>query len=262
MVGSYLKFPKLSRRVWTVWKRNRDVFMKTYKVNFIPPFIEPLLYLVALGFGLGFYVGTVDGVPYATFIAPSLLAISMMNSSFFECTYGSYVRMYYQKTFDAIIATPLSLEEVIGGELLWGATKSLINTSIMLVVVIAFGLAAIGTAIFVVPLAFLAGLLFSSVAMCFTAVVPNIDSFNYPAFLLITPMFLFSGTFFPISGLPVAVQQVSFIFLPLVHVVNISRALTFGRLSASLLVDLGWIAIVCVVLFTLSVKLMKKRLIV
>src|SRR3990170_2994522 len=110
--------PNLTYRVWKVWRRNFDVFMKTVKVNFLPSLLEPILYLVALGFGLGALVNTVDGVSYVKFIAPALVAISVMNGSFFECTFASFVRMYYQKTFDAIIATPVSVEEVIAGELL------------------------------------------------------------------------------------------------------------------------------------------------
>ena len=93
-------------------------------MNFFPPFIEALLYLFAIGLGIGSYIRDIDGIPYINFIAPAILAIAVMNSAFFECTYGSYVRMYYQKSFDAMIATPLSIEDVIAGELLWGATRS------------------------------------------------------------------------------------------------------------------------------------------
>jgi lipooligosaccharide transport system permease protein len=236
--------------------------MKTYRVNFFPPLLEPIFYIVALGVGLG---GFVKGIPgfasYIQFIAPALLAISMMNNSFFECTYGSFVRMYYQKTFDAIIATPISIEEVIAGELLWGATRSLISTSIVLAVVGAFGL--IGSPFFVlIPIvAVFGGLMFSSVAMCFTAIAPNIDFFNYPAFLFITPMFLLSGTFFPITGLPWFVQFVALAFLPLTHAVNLSRCLMIGNLDPSLLLDIAWIAAVTPVFFLLSIRLMKKKLI-
>ncbi|MEM3708872.1 MAG: hypothetical protein QXF43_04440, partial [Nitrososphaerales archaeon] len=109
-MSSYLKLPKVGNWAWKVWMRNWDVFIKTYKVNFILPFLEPILYLIALGFGLGGFVGSVEGIPYAAFLAPGLISISVMNSAFFECTYGSYVRMYYQKTFDAMIATPLNLD--------------------------------------------------------------------------------------------------------------------------------------------------------
>jgi lipooligosaccharide transport system permease protein len=257
-----MKLPELTYRVWKVWRRNFDVFMKTYKVNFFPPLLEPIFYLVALGIGLGSIVQVIPGFSsYIQFIAPALLAISMMNNSFFECTYGSFVRMYYQKTFDAIITTPISIEEVIAGELLWGATRSLISTCIMLAVVGAFGL--IGSPLFVlIPIvAFLAGLMFSAIAMCFTALASNIDFFNYPAFLFITPMFLLSGTFFPITALPSTVQVVAQAFLPLTHVVNLSRALMIGNIKSSLILSVIWIAAVTPVFFVLSINLMKRKLI-
>ncbi|MEM2955529.1 MAG: ABC transporter permease [Nitrososphaerales archaeon] len=260
-MASYLKFPKVSNWAWKVWMRDWKVFMKTYKVNFILPFLEPILYLLALGFGLGGFVGPIDGIPYAVFLAPGLISISIMNSAFFECTYGSYVRMYYQKTFDAIIATPLNLDEVIAGEIFWGATRSLINASFMLIVVIAFGLVSLPMALIIIPFSFIAGLLFSALAMCFTAISPNINALNYPIFLLITPMFLFSGTFFPISALPQPIQYASFATLPLVHVVEISRALTLSRWSGFLPLNLIWIIIVSFLLFVISINLMKRRLI-
>ncbi len=261
-IGSILRIPKLTVRVWKVWLRNKDVFMKTYKVNFIPPFIEPLLYLFGMGFGLGLFVGKFEGVSYAVYIAPALVAISSMYSAFFECTFASYVRMYYQKTFDAIIATPLTIDEVIGGELLWGATKSAINCSIILLVISIFGLVNLKWAILVVPFSFLSGLLFASLAMCFTAIVPNIDSFNYPSYLLITPMFLFSGTFFPIGVLPVPIRIIAEVFLPLTHVVRIMRGLTFGVIGWDMLYSLVWIFVVSSALFVLSINLMHKRLLI
>lgn len=138
-ITELFRVPKLSYRVWKVWMRNKDVFMKTYKTNFLPSLLEPVLYLVALGFGLGGFVDAIDGEPYIQFIAPALVAVSMMFSAYYECTFASFVRMYFQKTFDAIIATPITIEEVITGEILWGATKSLINSSIVLGVIIVFG---------------------------------------------------------------------------------------------------------------------------
>ncbi|MEZ5334494.1 MAG: hypothetical protein R2741_04255 [Methanolobus sp.] len=123
-IVDYFRIPGISKRSYKVWQRNKDVFMKDIKLNFLPPFLEPIMYLVALGFGLGKFIDTIDGVPYAKFIAPALIAVSVMYASFFECSYSSYVRMYYQKTFDAIIATPLTIEDVIAGELIWGATKA------------------------------------------------------------------------------------------------------------------------------------------
>jgi len=260
-VLSYFQVPRLSSRLWSVWRRDRDVFMKTYKVNFFPPLLEPVFYLLGLGFGLGSFVQPQEGLPYIVFIAPSLVATSMMFSSFFECTYGSFVRMYYQKTFDAIIATPVSLEEVIAAELLWGATKSLINSSIVLAVILLFRLVSSPFFLLIPPVSFLVGLLFSAIAMCFTAITPNIDSFNYPSFLFITPMFILSGTFFSIAALPQEAQLVAHVFLPLTHAVSLTRALAVGRLSASLLLDLAWFLVTTPLFFVLSINLMKKRLI-
>lgn len=260
-MDTYL-IPRISRLSLNVWRRNWDVFFKTYQVNFLPPFIEPVLYLLAIGFGLGMYVGEINGIPYVNYIAPALLAISIMNASFFECTYSSYVRMYYQKTFDAMIATPLSLDDVITGELLWGATRSLIYSSVMLLVLILFGVVDLPLSLLIIPFSFLAGLLFACIAMCFTAITPGIDALNYPAFLFITPMFLFSGTFFPLEVLPQTVQVIAVTLLPLTQLVIITRSLTLSSLSPLFFYSLLWIIMVTVLCFILSLRLMRRRLIV
>lgn len=256
------KPPNVSLKTLKVWQRDAKVFMKTYKVNFIPPALEPILYLLALGFGLGMFVSEIDGISYPLFIAPALLAISMMNASFFECTYSSFVRMYYQKTFDAIVATPLNLDEVIFGELLWGATKSTIYGAIVLAVISLFGLASYPTALLVLPFSVFIGLLFAALAMCFTAISPRIDNLNYPVSLYITPMFLVSGTFFPISALPPVVQSFAYAFLPLSHVVDVTRAMVLGDLSPGLLLNLLWMAVATVIFTLIAINLMKRRLIV
>jgi lipooligosaccharide transport system permease protein len=262
MIRDLFIIPHITGNAWTVWRRNLDVFLKTWRVNLVPPFIEPFLYLIALGFGLGGFVGYIGDVPYIDFIAPAIVAVSIMNSAFFECTYGSYVRMYYGKTFDAIIATPVSIEEVIAGELFWGATRSMIYTSLMLPVLVLFGVVDLPTSLLLIPFAFLGGLLFACIAMCFTAVTPSIDALNYPSFLFITPMLLFSGTFFPLTVLPQALQVFAYAVLPLTHVVNICRGITLTQFSPFMLVSLAWIAIVTIALFLLSVNLMKRRLVV
>lgn len=256
-----LEPPRVSLKTLKVWHRDAKVFMKTYKVNFIPPALEPVLYLLALGFGLGMFVSDIDGISYPMFIAPALLAISMMNASFFECTYSSFVRMYYQKTFDAIVATPLNIDEVIFGELLWGATKSTIYGVIVLAVISAFGLASYPTALLVIPFSIFIGLLFAALAMCFTAISPRIDNLNYPVSLYLTPMFLVSGTFFPISALPPIVQSFAYAFLPLTHVVDVTRAVVLGNISVGLLQNLLWMAIVTIIFTLISINLMKRRLI-
>ncbi|HUM76898.1 MAG TPA: ABC transporter permease [Methanoculleus sp.] len=250
------------QRVGRVWQRNLEAFLRTYRVNFIPPFIEPLLYLLALGFGLGTYIEAVDGVPYPVFIAPALVSISVMNSAFYECTYSSFVRMYYQKTFDAIIATPVSIDEVIAGEMIWGATRGVIYAGLMLPVLILFGVAAMPSSLLLIPFAFIAGLLFAGIAMCFTAITPSIETLNYPSFLFITPMFLFSGTFFPLDLLPDAVRCAALAALPLTHVVEINRAITLEAVSAANLLNLAWIAVATAIFCSLAIRLMRRRLVV
>jgi lipooligosaccharide transport system permease protein len=131
----------------------------------------------------------------------------------------------------------------------------------VLLVIAAFGLVSSPLFLLVPLISFLGGLMFASIAMCFTAIAPNIDFFNYPAFLLVTPMFLLSGTFFPLSQLPPIVQTVAQIFLPLTHVVNLTRGLVTGTANLFLLLSLAWIAAVTIVFFVLSINLMKKRLV-
>jgi lipooligosaccharide transport system permease protein len=247
MKTSYLSLPKLSYRVRLVWRRNFDVFIKTYLVNFIPPLVEPLFYLVGLGFGLGGFVRPQEGLRYIAFIAPALVAVSMMYSSFFECTYASFVRMYYQKTFDAIVATPVNLDEV--------------NSTIVLIVIIIFGLVSSPLFLLIPPMAFVIGILFASIAMCFTAITPNIETFNYPAFLYITPMFILSGTFFTITGMPHALQIFAKLAFPLYHAALLTRSLALGRIGPYLWFSVGWILLFTPIFFVLAINLMKKRLI-
>ena len=263
MIAKHLwSIPPVTGRAWKVWYRNLAVFFRTWKVNFFPPLIEAFLYLFAIGMGIGTYVKEIDGIPYVNFIAPAILAIAVMNSAFFECTYGSYVRMYYQKSFDAMIATPLSIEDVIAGEILWGATRSVLYVIIMLPVLAAFGVISFPSSLLAIPLAFLGGLMFAGIAMCFTAVTPSIDTLNYPSFLLITPMALFSGTFFPLTLLPALFQYIALAFLPLTHLVGIMRMLTLPSLTALLVLHLTWIILVTAIFCIVAINLMRKRLIV
>ncbi|KYC46908.1 MAG: ABC-2 type transporter [Candidatus Methanofastidiosum methylothiophilum] len=253
---------ELSYRLTKAWRRNFLTFFKTWRLNVVPPFLEPLLYLLALGFGLGSFIDNIQGISYVKFIAPALVSISVMNASFFECTYTSFVRMYYLKTFDAMIATPISIEDVIAGELLWGATRSTIYATFMLPVLILFGVVELPFSLLIIPFAFLSGLLFASIAMCFTAITPNIDNLNYPMFLFITPMFLFSGTFFPLSLLPQTVQYVALAILPLAHVVIVNRTITLSAIGMTTFFSVIWILIATSIFFFLSIKLMKNRVII
>jgi lipooligosaccharide transport system permease protein len=254
-------FPDLSLRLWQVWYRNFLVFRRLFLVNFLLPMGEPLLYLVAMGYGLGTFINKIQGISYVRFIGPGLVSVAMMYAAFFECTYSSFVRMIFQRTFDAITATPVNVEEVVAGEIFWGATRAALNSTMVYVVVILFGIGPAWLLPFVTVFGFVCGVLFASMGMIATALVPSIDFFNYPIFLFITPMFLFSGTFFPLTTLPKAVQAVSYAILPLTHVVIINRAFILGRPAFALLYSLAWILVVGTAAFFLAIALMKRRLI-
>jgi lipooligosaccharide transport system permease protein len=255
----------ISTRALRVWERNRDVYFVTWKTNLFPPLLEPVLYLVAFGAGIGALVREVqyDGemVGYTAFIAPGLLATQVMFQAFFENTYNTFVRMYYQRTFDAIVTTPLSLEDVMVGEVLWGATKGTVGCTLMLVAISFFGLLHFPHALIIVPFSFMAGLFFAGMALCFTGIVPQIDSFNFPIFLLVMPMFLFSGTFFPLEVLPGWAQTLA-VALPLTHVTRVMREAAFGRLPLDLLGDVAYLAVATVPVVLLGVYLMRRRLVV
>lgn len=245
-----------------VWFRNLLVFRKNIKVNFLPPFVEPLLYLGAIGFGIGTYVGEVDGISFVRFIAPAILAASVMNASFFECAYGTYVRMYYGKAFEAMMATPIRLREIVIGEIFWGATRGLISACAILLILSLLGLADLPQSLAILPLAFLAGFLFSAIAACFSAVTPSIDALSYPSLLYIAPMFLFSGTFFPLSLLPEPLQVFAYVALPLTHVVTLTRGIMVGGAMPLWPVNIAWIIAGIVVATCIAVRLFDRRLII
>lgn len=255
---------RYSMRFLRVWQRNLMVYRRTWLINFMVPLLEPLFYLLAFGIGFSGLIGNVDyagkTMSYVAFIAPALLAIAMMFNAFYETTFASFVRMYYQKTFDALLATPLSLEEVITGEIVWGATKAILASALMLVIIGLFGLIRFPEGLLILPLAFLGGMAFGALGMYVTALTPSIDMFNLPIFLLITPLFLFSGTFFPVAGLPgwgQIVAQVS----PLYHLVELSRLTTEGHMEANPIFSLTYLLLFATFFFFLAVRAMRRRLI-
>ncbi len=248
-----------SWRFIRMWQRNRDVFFRLWHSE-APGFVaEPIIILLAMGLGLGAYVGLVDGQRYIEFIAPGIIASYAMFSASFECTYGSFLRMEFQRTYDAIIATPLNIEDVIAGEIFWGATRSLMTGTVILVIAAAFQLIHSPWAALIPIVSFLQGIMFASIAILFTSIVPVIYSFNYYFTLFITPMFFFSGVFFPLASFPERVQTLSWI-VPLTPAVHLTRALVGGEIQLSLLWALAQIIIIAAVFFAVSLVTMRRRL--
>ena len=254
----------VSLRAFRVWQRDLDVYLTNWKTEFLPPLTEPVLYVFAFGFGLGSLIHKIQyegrELTYLRFMAPGIVAVAIMFWSYFETTYSSFVRMYYQRTFDAILATPLLVEDVILGELLWGATKAVIASSIMLGVLTALGLVAWPAGLWVLPLSVIAGVLFSSLGLIITSVTKNISSFNLPMFLMIMPMFMFSGTFFPVSILPRWALAIAWC-LPLTHVSYLVRAAVLGWPRGQIWISVLYVTVLALALAAISLRLMKRRLI-
>lgn len=251
----------LTWRLLTVWQRNMQVFQRFIWSNMLTGLVEPLVFLFGMGFGVGQFVTEVQGLSYSAFIAPGIIASSGMFSASFENTFGTYIRMVFQKTFDAITATPVSLDEVVMGEMLYGATKATVSSTTILIAILLFRLVpdVHWTAVLIPLVAFLSGLLFSAVAAMIAAWVDNIDNFNYYITLGLTPMFIFSGIFFPIDSLPAYAQQIAW-FTPLMHAVKLCRGLVLGQLD-QLWGSLLWLLVVTLLLLPWPILLMRRRLV-
>ncbi len=248
-------------RAVRVWERNLAVFRKYSLPSLVGPSIgEPVLYLLGLGFGLGTLVGTVGGQRYVDFVAPGMVMSSAMFAAAYECTYGAYVRMVHQKTYEAIITTPLSLEDVVAGDLLWGASKATFNGTVMLLVVAAFGLTRSPWALAVPVVVALLALLFAALSLVVSALAKSFEFFNYYLTLVVTPMFLFCGVFFPLESLPPWAQGLARV-LPLTYAVRATRALMQGHPSPEALLPLVWLVPGILVAFLLAARLVRRRLI-
>jgi lipooligosaccharide transport system permease protein len=248
------------RSAWHMWQRNATIYKRTYKFNVLPNFFEPFLYLLAMGLGLGAYLSRIHGFRYLDFIAPGLLATAAMYGTSFEVTFNAFVKMQFGKVYDAVMSTPLSIEDIGLGEMLWGTTRSLIYGAIFLGVMSAFGVVHSWLVVFAPAAVVMTGLMFSVIGLSFTAVIPLIDFFSYYWTMFITPMFLFSGIFFPLDRLPTWVQTVAW-FVPLHQAVNLMRALVLtGDVKAAVAAG-AWIAAVTGAFFVVPMNLLRRRLV-
>lgn len=252
------------RNSFKVWYRDFIVWTRYWWTSLIGGLGEPVLYFLAMGYGLGSFIKDIEGFPYIQFLAPGLICSTIMHSASFETTYSSYTRMEIQKTYHSIAVTPVNVSEVIAGEILWGATKSLFSGGIMLAAVLAMGILPrehLANLIYLIPLLVVTGLLFSALGMLMTSFAKDYDFFTYYFTLGLEPMFLFSGTFFPLSSLPEIVQKVALV-LPLANPVLIARSLMLGIKGESMLWGVVWTVFLTLVISAWAIRRMVKRLIV
>jgi len=249
-----------SRYALSVWQRNFAMYRRTWKLNILPNFFEPILYLVSIGIGVGAYVSQMGGVSYVAFLAPGLVAVAAMNGASFEVTYNAFVRMNFEKTYASMLTTPIQPDDVLAGEVLWAMTRAGIYGGCFFAVIAAAGLAPLPTSLWALPLIPLTGLLFAALGIAFSLRIPNIDLFSYYFTLFLTPLFLFSDVFFPLAErLPRWGQQVAEV-LPLLHPVRLVRAAFSGAFSPILLWDLAYIFALSAGLLWLAARVTRRRL--
>ena len=252
----------LSRRAFLVFYRNLVSYKRFVVSTFIASLVQPLFYLITFGIGMGAYMGAFGGKSYLAFLVPGVLISSVMMSSTFECLYGAFVKMIHEKLYDSLIATPVSAEDAVGGDILWGAFRGLISGGLMMAVAFFMGVFPVSWAagLLLCVLMVFVGIMFGAMAMIVTSYAPNFDFFNYYTELVITPMLFFSGVFFPLDNFPGWMKTLAQ-FLPLTHAVEISRAVYAGIYPKGLVLNLAFIFALTILALSVGIGRMKKRLI-
>lgn len=263
---SHWSAPRPSMRWWPVFQRNLLVWKKLALPSLVGNIAEPLMWLVAFGYGMGALVGQVSlstpqgqqAVPYILFLASGSICMSAMNAASFEALYSAFSRMHVQKTWDGIMNAPVRLDDVVLAEMLWAAFKALFTVLAILGVMLALGISHSPKLLLVLPVLLVAGITFSCIALVFNALAQGYDFFTYYFTLFLTPMMFLSGVFFPREQLPGLVRAISE-WLPLTNAVALVRPLFMDQWPDRPLVHLAVLAVYAVGAFWVALALTRKR---
>jgi lipooligosaccharide transport system permease protein len=259
---SVWRLPRITGRFWPVFLRNLLVWRKLAIPSLVGNIAEPLMWLVAFGYGMGALVGEVklgdQTVPYILFLASGSICMSAMNAASFEALYSAFSRMHVQQTWDGIMNAPVSLDDIVFAEMLWAAFKSLFTVTAILVVMLALGISHSPYLLLAWPLLALVGITFACVALIFNALAKGYDFFTYYFTLFLTPTMFLSGVFFPRDQLPTPLRYVSDV-LPLTNAVELVRPLFLGRLPEHPWGPLLMLIVVAFLGFWLALALTRKR---
>ena len=259
MTASHYDLPSFSLRFLPIWRRNFLVWKKLAIASVLGNIADPLITLIAFGYGLGSLVQNIDGIPYIQYLASGSICMSIMMASSFEALYSAFSRMHAQKTWDALLNAPLDLDDVVLAEMLWAATKSLFSGIAILAVMFALGIGLHPHTLLVPPLLFLIGMTFASLGLVVNALAQGYDFFTYYFTLLLTPMMFLSGVYYPVAQLPGWLQIVSHL-LPLSAAVNVVRPLILGGWPSTPAVDIAVLIVYCVGGFYVATVLTRRRL--
>lgn len=251
--------PRPSRRFIPVWRRNYLVWRKYLFERVLSNIIEPLITLVAFGYGLGSLLPDVGGISYLEFLASGSICMSVMYSAKFESLWGAYSRMDTQKTWAAIMNTPSSIDDIVLGEVAWAGSKALVTGLAMLVVIVALGVSRSPVALLALPVVFLSALTFSAMALIVNSLARGYDTLSNYFVVVVTPMVFLSGVFFPLEQLPGWLRVVAQ-WLPLAAMVDVVRPLILGRWPEHLLRDLALLLGYGVACYYIALILTRRRL--
>jgi lipooligosaccharide transport system permease protein len=249
------------RHSFAVWQRSAAMYMRTWKSNLLPNFFEPIFYLLSVGVGVGAYVTTMNGLSYVEFLAPGLVCVAAMNGASFEATYNFFIRLSYEKAYDAMLTTPVEADDVLAGETAWAVTRALIYGVSFLAIVAVAGLAPMPRALLVVPVIAMTGLLFAALGLAFCVSTTTIEVFSYYFTMFLTPLFLFSDVFFPLAERLTPRWQIVAEALPLLHPVRLARAAFHGGVPPLTSVwDMAYIVVLSAALLAWTGRRLRERL--
>jgi lipooligosaccharide transport system permease protein len=261
MPVSDIRPPSLGVRLYSVWFRHMRVYTRNLISNGLPPFLDPVIFLLGIGLGLGRYIEAMDNIPYLVFLATALPMTSAMFTASYECTFGTFVRLEFQKAYDGMIAAPTTINNLFVGEILWAGSKGLFFSACVVLVMSLFGAMPMPIGLLAVPVGFLTGAMFGALALVVTSFVRNINHFNFYFTGFLSPMFFFSGTVFPLENLPRAFRPLAEI-LPLTHAVRLTRSLVIARFSPILFFDFVFLVMVTFVAGYFAIRRLRRRIVV
>lgn len=258
-MARFFAVPQITRRWTAVWRRNFLVWQKLAIPSMLGNFADPMMYVLALGYGLGSLLGEVQGMTYVAFLATGTVCQSTMNTATFEALYSAFSRMHAQRTWDAILNAPVGLDDVVFGEMAWAASKAWLSGAVIMLVATVLGVVTSPVAIVALAVLPLVGLCFAGLGLIMTSLAAGYDFFMYYFTLVVTPMALLSGVFFPLDRMPQVLQAAAQV-LPLSHAVDLIRPLLLGAWPADPLLHVGVLVAYAAVSFYAGIVLFRRRL--